>query len=226
MAGTVYDELKQKKRHLIRKALDGSCFVAPIKAPLVESLTDPADKLLKALPEGYEDLGEVTGDGFAFAREVETSDLTAHGATEPVRSDIISDSSTLTVAAMETKLLTIGLYTGADTTNLLATHDTGELVVDKPSRPRGKYYRVLKLSVDLGDDGEIYIARFMPRAKVTNFDEQNFSSEGDNGITYPVTLTAFTDSTVGFSERWLFGGPGWFALLADMGITQAAPPAV
>ncbi|MDT0302900.1 phage tail tube protein [Streptomonospora wellingtoniae] len=223
MAGTVYDDLKSKKTELVRKALDGSAFLAPISSDPIDVLTDPTDMLLAALPEGYDDLGYVSTDGFSFGREVEQADIRAHGATDAVRSDITADSSTLTVQCIETKLNTIGLYTGADVSALEADATSGELVIDKPSRPRGQYYRLLKVSVDLGDDGEIYIARFFPRAKVTNFDEQAFTSDGETPITWPVTLTAFTDSTLGFSERWLFGGPGWTALLTDMGITQATP---
>ncbi|PRX95571.1 hypothetical protein [Allonocardiopsis opalescens] len=224
MAGTVYDDLKDKKTELIRKALDGSAFLAPISSTAISTLTDPADKLLVALPAGYEDLGYVSTDGFSFGREVEEAQIRAHGATDPVRSDITADSSTLTVQCLETKLNTIGLYTGANMAGVLADFDTGEVVIDKPSRPRGQYYRLLKISVDLGDDGEIYIARFFPRAKVTNFDEQTFTSDGENPITWPVTLTAFTDSTLGFSERWLFGGPGWDAILTDMGFSRAPDP--
>lgn len=222
--GSAYDELKNKKSELIRKALDGSAFIAPVSADPIEALTDPADRMLKPLPTGYEDLGHVSTDGFSFGREVEQSDLRAHGAVDPVRSDVTADTSTLTVSCIETKLQTIGLYTGADLEAITADGESGEVVIDKPSRPKGRYYRLLKVSVDLGDGGEIYIARFFPRAKVTNFDEQSYSSDGENPVSWPVTLTAFTDSALGFSERWLFGGPGWHALLEDMGIPSAPAP--
>src|SRR5690606_25330555 len=34
---------------------------------------------------------------------------------------------------------------------------------------------------------------------------------------WPVTMTAYKDAALGTSERYYFGGPGWAALLADMG---------
>lgn len=222
MPGVLYDDLQEKKSELVRKALDGSAFIAPYSADAITTLTDPTDKLLAALPTGYGDLGYVSTDGFSFGRDVEQSDIRAHGATDPVRSDITADTATLTVQCMETKLQTIGLYTGAAFDSLEADGTSGELVIDKPRRPTSRYYRVLKVSVDLTDDGELYIARFFPRAKVTSFDEQAYTSDGENAITWPVTLTAFVDSVEGCSERWLFGGPGWDALLTSMGIPKAA----
>lgn len=221
MPGVLYDDLQTKKNQLVRKALDGSAFLAPYSADAITTLTDPTDMLLKELPEGYGDLGYVSTDGFSFGRDVEEGGIRAHGATDPVRSDITADTATLTVQCIETKLETIGLYTGAAFDSLEADAVSGELVIDKPRRPTSRYYRVLKVSVDLTDDGEIYIARYFPRAKVTSFDEQAFSSDGENAITWPVTLTAFVDSAEGCSERWMFGGPGWNALLADMGIPKA-----
>jgi hypothetical protein len=86
--------------------------------------------------------------------------------------------------------------------------------------PGFRYYRVLGLFVDETNDGEIYIARYMPRARVTEFAEQAFNND-DEAILWGVTMTGFEDSTVGYSHRWIFGGPGWLALLNEMGITQA-----
>ena len=80
---------------------------------------------------------------------------------------------------------------------------------------------VLALSVDHNDTGEeIYIARFMPRAKVTGYAAQSYQG-GDAAVTWGVTFTSEKDTTLGYSEAYIFGGPGWLNLLADMGITQA-----
>ena len=117
----------------------------------------------------------------------------------------------------ETKLLTLGLATGADLAAITADADSGEVVIKKPTRPRAKNYRGLLLVVDENASGEIYIARFFPRLKVTNFAEQNFTS-GDEAITWGVTWTAEEDSEYGASESGLFGGAGWKAILTDMGI--------
>lgn len=171
---------------------------------------------LAPLPVGYDDLGWLSGDGAAFSRDVSTSEVTSWGSVSPTRTDITSDTTTMSVTAQETKLLTIGLATGVDLSALVPDPNTGEFSVAKPSRPKSKSYRVLSLSVDNGDAGEIYIARFLPRAKVTGYSEQSFGS-GDDPVTWGVTFTGEEDSDLGYSERWIFGGPGWKSLLVDMG---------
>lgn len=173
---------------------------------------------LAALPSGYDDLGWLSSDGAQFSRDVSASEVTSWGSVSPTRTDITSDTTTMTVTAQETKLLTIGLATGADLSGIVPTALTGEVSIAKPSRPKSKSYRVLSLAVDNGDAGEIYIARFLPRAKVTSYAEQSLGG-GDDPITWGVTFTGEEDSTLGYSERWIFGGPGWNALLPDMGWT-------
>lgn len=176
---------------------------------------------LKLLPQGMDDLGWLSTDGVQYSRDVNTSDVSSWGSVTPTRSDVTSDTSTMAVTAQETKLLTIGLATGADLAGITPDAQTGEVSIEKPTRPSSKHYRALSVAVDLGDAGEIYIARFFPRAKVTNYAEQAFGG-GDDPIAWGVTLTGEEDSALGYSERWLFGGPGWNALLADMGFNPAA----
>lgn len=219
-----YDELKNKQTELIRKATDGSVFLAPITAGPIVNLTAATgvapDQVidLAALPADWDDLGYLSTDGAAFSRDVSTSEVTSWGSVTPTRTDIVSDTTTLTVTAQETKLLTIGLATGADLANIVPDATTGEVRIAKPARPKSKHYRILSLAVDQGDAGEIYIARFLPRAKVSSYAEQAFGG-GDDPIAWGVTLTGEVDDTLGYSEEWLFGGAGWNAILADMGFT-------
>lgn len=175
---------------------------------------------LRLLPTGMDDLGWLSTDGVAFSRDVSTSDVQSWGSVTPTRSDVTSDTSTMAVTAQETKLLTIGLATGADLAAMVPDPQTGEVDIKKPTRPNSKHYRALSMAVDLGDGGEIYVARFFPRAKVTNYAEQSHGG-GDEPINWGVTLTGEEDSSLGYSERWLFGGPGWNFLLADMGFPTA-----
>lgn len=218
-----YEALRNKQTELIRKTVDGSVYVAPIAADPITTLTD-ADKLLTALPVDYDDIGWLSDDGAQYSTDVETSDVTSWGSVQPTRRDITSKTTTLQVACHETKKSTIGLYTGADMDAVLADATTGEVSVEEPDRPKARTYRVFTLGIDDGDAGEIYIARFQPRAQVTDFDDQAFQS-GDDPLMWPVTLTGYFDSTLGFSQRYLFGGPGWSALLTKMGFESAAPAA-
>jgi hypothetical protein len=175
---------------------------------------------LRQLPALWDDLGWLTTDGASHSRDVASSDVQSWGSVTPTRTDITSDTTAVAVVAQETKLLTIGLASGVDTSTIVADADTGEVSIAKPTRPRGKYWRVMTLAVDLGDGGEIYVGRFLPRAKVTNYTEQNYG-QSDDPISWGVTLTGETDPDLGYSERWLFGGPGWNALLDEMGIPRA-----
>jgi hypothetical protein len=220
MAGVSYDELQQRNAALIFKALQGSVFVAPFSAAAIDTLTD-TDKMLKALPTDYEDVGWTSDDGAQFSRNVDTSDITAWGSVEPVRSDVTSDVTTLQIACLETRKNTIGLYTGADMSTVTPDASTGEVSIEKPARPGFQYYRVLAIAVDLTDDGELYVGRFLPRARVTDYDDQNLQSSDDSPITWPVTMTGYEDPVLGYSERYLFGGPGWAARLAAMGFSAA-----
>lgn len=219
MAGSSYSALQTKKNQLIRKALNGSVFIADVDATAITALTDSTDKKLATLPAGYTDLGWLSDDGAQFSRDTDTSDVTSWGSTEPTRSDVTKDQTTLQVACQETKLTTIGLYLGVDTSTITADSTSGEVQIAKPSTPVARHYRVLSIAVDESDDGEIYIARFLPNAKVTAFDDQNQNS-GDDPIMWSVTFSSFTDSTLGFSEKVFFGGPGWSALLTDMGFSS------
>jgi hypothetical protein len=213
-----YSTLRDKKTELLLKSREGSVFIAPSSAPDWTTLTAGATADLVALPTGWEDLGWTTTDGVTFGRETETSDINSFGSVEPTRSDITRDTMTMSVTAQETKLLTLGLYTGANLATATASAVTGEFVIEKPAIPGFLYYRLLALFVDRNSAGqEIYMARHMPRCRITEFGEQAFT-DGDEAITYPLTFTGYEDTTAGFSHRWIFGGPGFRALLDEMGI--------
>jgi hypothetical protein len=220
MAGTTFDEMQSHNASLIMKSLEVGVFVASYSAPAITTLTDPADKMLMALPTGYGDLGWLSDDGAQFSRDVSTSDITGAGSVEPLRSDVTSDTTTLQVACLETNLQSIGIYTGADMSTVTPNATSGEVGIAKPTRPAARYYRVLAVGVDLVDgSGELYVARFLPRAKVTDFDDQSYQSSDDSPVTWSATLTGFTDPVLGYSEKYIWGGPGWFAKLEDMGFT-------
>lgn len=223
MPGSAYDAVQQKNNALIFKAKRGSVFVAPFASDPITSLTDTTDKLLTALPTGYTDVGWTSDDGAQFSRDVETSDITGWGSVEPLRSDITQDTTTLQIACYELKKTTLGLYTGADMSAVTPAAN-GEIHIDKPADPGSLYYRVLAVAVDRNEDGEVYYARFLPRAKVTDYDDQNLQSSDDSPVTFPVTLTSYVDEVLGYSERTIVAGPGWTASWATAaGFTIPSP---
>lgn len=214
-----YAAWESKKEQLRRKALNGSMFVAPESATALTALTG-TDGSLVALPTGYIDAGLIDDSGEVFARAVNKSESTSWGRTQPTRSDVDSDVTTLQLTLQETNKLTLELYTGIDMSTITPDPSSGELKLTKPSTPADRYYRVLCLAVDTTSVGEIYVARFFPRMKVTDYADQAFA-KSDTGIVWGVTLTAHEDDTLGTAEVTFYGGPGWKPLLADMGFAAA-----
>jgi len=213
-----FADLQNTQTELIRKAKSGSAFIAPVNATDIDETFVGAGGVLTALPTEYEDLGWLSNDGMAFARDVSTSDVTSFGSVSPTRSDVVSDTTTVTILAQETNLTTLGLATGVDSASFKTPAATGAVMIRKPTAPSSRFYRLLCLARDEGDAGDIYIGRFFPRAKVTSFSEQAFGG-GDDPIGWGVTLTGYEDSALGFTEAWLFGGPGWNALVDEMGFS-------
>lgn len=218
MAG--YSALAEKKNELIRKGIKGSVFVAPATAPAVTAsvLFDVITGELAALPTGYFDLGYTDTVGAKFARAVKATDISSWGSNEPTRSDITSDVTTLVVNAQETKAGTIAVYCGLDPTTLSATVN-GVLEIQRPDVVNPFYWRVLAVSVDETNNGEIAICRFLPRALVTAFADQEYSNAA-NPILYGITFQAFTDSTLGYAVDDFYGGAGWKYLGDDMGVIR------
>ena len=214
-----YVDWEERNSALIRKALRGSAFIAPYATADLTALTSGTGELV-ALPSGYQDLGWVTKDGMGFGRETENSEVTSFGSSTPTRSDQTSDVLSMTVTAQETKLLSLGLYIGIDTTAVTATAGTGELRLAKPGVALNFHYRLLALFVDEIEAGEIYMARYFPYAKVLERGEQTMT-DGDDPVTYNLTFRAEPDPVTGKDGEWIYAGPGWKSQLTAMGIEEA-----
>jgi len=213
--------LKQAKNDLIRKALDAALCIAPIATAIPAALTSGASADLTALPTDWKGLGMVTkDDAYTWSRAVESTDTTSHGELEPTRTDINSDISSLAFTAQETNKRTLELFNNVDLTALTPTAVTGEVAFNNPPRPVTRYYRVMAVAQDGEGSDTIYIAKILPRAMVSEPGDQVWSDQ--NEITYPMTLTAKKDSTLGYSVRHIFGGPGWKSRLVAMGFPAAA----
>lgn len=220
-SSTQFAALAVKKNNLIRKTLDGIVTYAPMSADALTASTFADATGILPLPASWVQVGKCTDDGAQFARSVDTSTVTSWGDVEPSREDVKTDTTTLQIACNETNAATLGLYTGIDMSGVEAAASTGVLMLDKPSLPQQPNYRVAAIGLDRTDDGEIYICRFLPNAKITDYAATAMQSSSDDALTWGVTFTSFVDDDLGTSERWLFGGAGWLALLSDMGISQA-----
>jgi hypothetical protein len=220
VTGTLAD-IALKQEALIRKPLDGSVFRAPLTASHIDASTlFGASGQLLALPGGYNDVGLLNTDGIQTSRNISNADTNAFGRISPVRSDVTADTDTVAVTAIETKLETISLGTGAVLTAASILNTNGSLQIKKPARPSPRLSKWLTIAVDENEFGEIYICRYFPRGKITAYGDQNFAADE---IGWNVTVTGENDSAWGGPSSWMFGGPGWNALLVSMGFSAYAP---
>lgn len=222
MPGTNFEALQDRKNELIRKALEGSVFIAPASATLPTALTTGASAQLNALPTGFQDVGYVDDkQGATWTRKPTTADVTSWGQLEPTRTDITKDERTVKFTAQETKALTVGLAEGQDLTDLVPDAVTGEVSFASETRPETIYYRVFGLFVDGPDGNEIYVARLLPKALVTSVGDEVWSNTGD-ALVRALEMSARIDTVAGFAVKTFFGGPGWQAILSELGFDSGS----
>jgi hypothetical protein len=214
------EDLDNKQAELIRKVQAAAVFHAPIATAVPATFTSGAGADLTALPIAWTDVGLVTkDDAYTWSRATEMSETRSHGYVDPTRRDITSNVSSLAFTAQETKAKTLEMYHNVDLTGVQAAAVTGEYTFADPLQAQTRYSRLIAIGRDGLGTGTIYIIRIIPRAILNEPGEQNWSDE--NELVYPMTFTATPDSALGYSVRYVFGGPGWKTLLGQMGITQA-----
>lgn len=216
MAG--YTSIAVKNNDLIRKALQGSVFIAPVSttALTMATLFDATTGDLKSpIVTGYVDLGWTTDDGAVASRSVDRTTITGWGSNLPLRTDITGDTKTVKVVCQETKAQTLALFSGVTVASLTPDATNGVVEIAEPLIAAQLSYRLLVLAVDEDNDGEFVIADFYPNAQVTDFGDQSFDKA--DPILFDVTFTAYEDATLGYARvRWV-GGAGNLAKQTAMG---------
>jgi hypothetical protein len=205
------------KTDLIRKAIGGSLFINPSTTTVLTAITGTSSSELIAFPAGWDDAGFMTDDGMQWARSIELSEVTSFGQATPTRSDVTTDTETVQVNFQQCSALTIAMFTGATIASLVPDATTGELQITKPDAPPKRHYQALGMAVDNNADGDIYICKYFPYATVTDYADQAFA-KSDDAINWGVTLRAEKHPTAQYAVRWIFGGPGFIALAAAMGL--------
>lgn len=207
---------------LVRKSLGGGVLFAPEDALVVtrSNLFLSTDhSLVATAPTGYSSAGYLSDEGVRNGRTQETEDITAWQSRTPVRSEQTSDTETIAVDLLETKKLSLEIYNGVDLSAVTSVN--GAISFQKPDLPTDKYYRCITFSVDIVNGLEYVEATFWPRVKVTDRGEKTRGKGGAN--VYPITLTAFTDTALGYSKDEMHGGKGFAAVATEMGFTVTPP---
>lgn len=222
MTETTFDGLVTNNTANVRKALKGGVLVAPISTAIPTSLTidsagSPGTPVLQTLT-GFSSLGCFSDDGAVFSRDTNDSTITPWGFLDPARRDITSDVTSVKFTALETNKQTLALYFGVDPSTLVPDATTGELHIDKAASSTAIYYRILVIGQDGAAGSEIWPARLLPRASVTDYDDITFQS-GDTAIVYGMTLTAYKDAAAGYADRSIWAGPGFKSAQSAMGFS-------
>lgn len=212
-----YTSIAHRQATLIRKALQGSVFIAPYSTSAITSITTGASMDIAPLPDGYTDVGMIDKkNAVTWASKVTTQEVTTWGDVYSSRTDITKIEASLKFSALETNITTLELYLGQSLSSIPLAATTKELQVPLPTRPAPIPYRVLGLFQDGVGDNAIYVARFYPRAFVTDIADQKWDDDAD-ALSWDITMTAQMDSTIGTTCVHFFGGPGWASMLANTG---------
>jgi hypothetical protein len=217
MAGTLED-IDKKQAELIRKVQAAALFLGTPSATVPVQFTATASATLSALPSGYNPIGLVTkDDAYTWSRATDMAETTSHGFVDPTRRDVTSIVSSLAFTAQETSRPVLEAYHNLDLSAVTADTTTKEWAFSDPTSAQTRYPRLIAIGRDGIGANAIYIIRVMPRAILTEPGDQTWS-DGD-ALGYPMTFTATPDSTLGYSMRYHFGGPGWASLMTKMGVT-------
>lgn len=201
-----FNEVKGHDGSNVRKILELALFAKPFSEDGLEEITQiwtESDGLL--VPPDYEPIGHTTKGDTSWSREQNWVDTESHGYGEPIRRDNTQDIEGLSFVAQETNRLVLELYRDADLSGITPDAD-GNIVFKKAARPAGRRWHVLAIGKDGDGPDALYIARWLPEAQVTEMAEQAWTEETE--LNYSISMTAYTNNTVGTSMVELMGGPG------------------
>lgn len=201
---------------LVRKGLNGGVLIGRYPATAVLTTLTAPDGII-TLPAGYQTVGQISEDGVTFGMDQEVAEVRGWGSSTFVRRDITSSDKTIAFSALETRRLTKELISDLDLSGVTMSPE-GEVVITHPDRPATKYWRTLAIGVDGDGDQRYYFGKFYPRASVSEREEEVWS-DGDDPITYGVTMSGMLDAAVGYACREFLFGPGALAAAAAMGWT-------
>lgn len=216
-------EIARHQRELIFKPLAAHVFGATPTAAVPTAMTTGADAELDELPEGWFDHGLIDrDDAITWGREMERADINAIGYNDPVRSDVTSDIFGLTFKGLETNRFNIENYLQVDLSAVVPTATTGEVNFIQPTTTFTRRRRLFTIAEDGAGADKIFIGRLVALAEVTETPEQTITTQ-EGALTWPCTFNSRVDTTLGYSVRHFFGGPGWRAKLEEAGFPALAP---
>lgn len=215
-----FEDVRGAQSHLILKALGGFIVSAPMSVAMPEKFTDESGDLIDLKAAGFEPLGWLTkGDGINFSRETESQETESYGALEPTRVDFTKDVTSAAFRMQETNKQVLEMYYNTDLSGVTADA-SGEFSFTNDAQPSTIYRRMIHIGKDGNGDNAKYIIKAMPRAVLSEVQEQGWTPESE--LSYGLTVKATTDDDLGYSVRHAFAGPGIKNIAADMGFQTGA----
>jgi hypothetical protein len=214
---TFETELAKNQPNNIFKALGGLIYVASTSVAIPAAFTSGSSADLLQLPAtDWHLLGLLTQkDGIAFSRSMKQDDETSWGYDEPTRSDISQDITSAMFVMQEVNRHTAELYDFIDLSAVVPDATTGEVTWNKPQLTVPIYKRLIYIGVDGAGTDRRYRIKAMPKAQVTAVKDEVWNQTA--ATTFPVTVTAKVDPTLGYSVRNVLAGPGQLARNASQG---------
>lgn len=210
-----FEDVRGAQSHLILKALGGFIVSAPMSVEMPTSFTDESGELIDLKAAGFEALGWLTkGDGINFSRETENQETESYGALEPTRVDFTKDVTSAAFRMQETNKQVLEMYYNTDLSDVVVG-DNGEFSFVNDAQPSTIYRRLVYIAKDGNGENAKYIIKAMPRAVLSEVQEQSWSAESE--LSYGLTVKATTDDKLDYSVRHAFAGPGIKAITSDMG---------
>ncbi|WP_213573277.1 Ig domain-containing protein [Rhodococcus sp. USK13] len=215
-------EVSRHQRELILKPNRAHIYGMGMDIDPIEYITEGSSSQLAELPEGAWDFGLLLkDDAITLTRELEKSDISAIGYSNPVRSDFISDIAGIQFTGLEANRYNIENNLGVDLSQMIADPETGEIAFDQPAITAIRQQRYLALTQFNTGVDRIYLGRLLYAGEISEMGEQTIS-DGEGSLTWPTTVNATVDTEHGVSVRHYFGGPGWNRVLEDAGFKRSA----
>lgn len=213
MATTTYEaELGLNNAANMFKGLGGIIFVADTTTAIPSAFTQSATADLIQLDTTlWHRVGLVTQkDGVQFSRNVRNDDEMSWGYVESTRTDITEDTVSAQFTMQEVNRWSQEIYDMVDLSAVHPDATTGEVAWNKPLLAVPVYKRVIYMAVDGTGTNRRYRFKIMPKGQITAVKDEAWNNS--TAVEFPVTITAKTDNTLGYSVRTVLAGPGQKAL--------------
>lgn len=174
------------------------------------------------LPPGLIAVGIIDKkSGSSLQNAITVTPTEGYGYQEPTRMIRQKREVTVDATLLQTQMLTLGVYWGADFSSIVADETTGEVNMPIPESSLDLEYRGVMVGKDGPQGAEVYSIYDGPRWTVSKTGAIKWMD--DTVFSYPVTFTLLFDSDYGYAVRPSILGLGWLnGLAAQAGFVPAS----